>query len=153
MGWYQVIKTIRGHRYLYEQRTWREGKRVRTQSRYVGPVQDSVARAPDPVLGSVVVGPVWRAESGYRHERGATAWDVITYECDDLGNTYLRDQVESVCREDDLRRLAANDLVWVTAAAKVARRYGSHVSQVDLPAGSLIVAVDRDGGWLVLRGS
>ena len=37
MGWYKVVKTIKGHRYIYEQRTWREGKHVRTESRYVGP--------------------------------------------------------------------------------------------------------------------
>src|SRR5215218_5729822 len=37
MGWYRVVKTIKGHRYVYEQRTWREGKRVRTESRYIGP--------------------------------------------------------------------------------------------------------------------
>src|SRR6266508_3137681 len=36
MGWYRVVKTIKGHRYIYEQRTWREGKRVRTESRYIG---------------------------------------------------------------------------------------------------------------------
>ena len=35
---YTVIKTVKGRRYLYEQRTWREGKRVRTQSRYIGPL-------------------------------------------------------------------------------------------------------------------
>jgi hypothetical protein len=153
MEWYQVIKTIRGHRYLYEQRTWRDGKRVRTQSRYVGPALDSGARGPDPILASVVVGPVWRAESGYRHERGATAWDVIRYESEDLGNAYLREQVESVCRESDLRNNAADDLVWVTAPAKVARRYGSNISQFDLPAGWRIIAMDRDDGWLVLRAS
>ena len=30
MGWYRVVKTIKGHRYryIYEQRTWREGKHV-----------------------------------------------------------------------------------------------------------------------------
>ena len=37
MGWYRVVKTIKGHRYVYEQRTWREGKRVRTENRYIGP--------------------------------------------------------------------------------------------------------------------
>src|SRR4051812_33731461 len=37
MGWYRVVKTIKGHRYLYLQRTWREGKHVRTESRYIGP--------------------------------------------------------------------------------------------------------------------
>jgi hypothetical protein len=37
VGWYSVIKTIKGHRYEYLQRTWREGKKVRTESRYIGP--------------------------------------------------------------------------------------------------------------------
>ena len=32
MGWYKVVKTIKGHRYVYEQRTWREGRHVRTES-------------------------------------------------------------------------------------------------------------------------
>lgn len=35
---YRVIKYIKGRGYIYEQRTWREGKRVRTESRYVGPL-------------------------------------------------------------------------------------------------------------------
>src|SRR4051794_29384135 len=39
MGWYRVIKTVKGHRYLYEQRSWREGKHVRTESRYLGPIE------------------------------------------------------------------------------------------------------------------
>ena len=34
---YQVIKRIKGHYYLYEQRTYREGGKVRTESRYIGP--------------------------------------------------------------------------------------------------------------------
>src|SRR3977135_3276445 len=37
---YIVIKTIRGRQYRYEQRSWREGKRVRTKSRYLGPVAE-----------------------------------------------------------------------------------------------------------------
>lgn len=35
---YCVIKCIKGRGYIYEQRTWREGKRVRTESRYIGPL-------------------------------------------------------------------------------------------------------------------
>ena len=45
MGWYRVIKTIKGHRYLYEQRTWREGKKVRTENRYIGPADDTGPQA------------------------------------------------------------------------------------------------------------
>ena len=46
MGWYRVVKTIKGHRYIYEQRTWREGKHVRTESRYVGPANDGIPLGP-----------------------------------------------------------------------------------------------------------
>ena len=38
MSWYIVIKTIKGHRYRYRQRTWREGGRMRTKSEYIGAV-------------------------------------------------------------------------------------------------------------------
>src|SRR4051812_38582607 len=46
MGWYRIVKTIKGHRYIYEQRTWREGKHVRTESRYLGPADDSTPLGP-----------------------------------------------------------------------------------------------------------
>jgi len=36
VGWYIVIKTIKGHRYRYRQRTWRAGGRMRTESVYLG---------------------------------------------------------------------------------------------------------------------
>jgi antirestriction protein ArdC len=37
MEWYIVVKTINGRRYRYWQKTWREGKRVRTANKYIGP--------------------------------------------------------------------------------------------------------------------
>ena len=37
MGWYQVVKTVKCHRYLYWQTSWREGGKVKTKSRYIGP--------------------------------------------------------------------------------------------------------------------
>jgi hypothetical protein len=46
MGWYTVVKTIKGHRYEYLQRTWREGKKVRTESRYIGPAEPAQDGAP-----------------------------------------------------------------------------------------------------------
>src|SRR3954466_1196904 len=36
-NWYRVVKTIKGHRYVYLQQTYREGSRVRTRNRYLGP--------------------------------------------------------------------------------------------------------------------
>jgi hypothetical protein len=41
-GWYIVTKVIKGRPYLYRQRTWREGTRVRTQSQYIGPADGGV---------------------------------------------------------------------------------------------------------------
>jgi hypothetical protein len=41
---YRVIKVVKGRGYIYEQRTWREGKRVRTESRYIGPVDGGQRR-------------------------------------------------------------------------------------------------------------
>jgi antirestriction protein ArdC len=38
MDWYVVIKTIKGRRYYYRQKTRREGPRVRTLSQYIRPV-------------------------------------------------------------------------------------------------------------------
>ena len=36
MGWYTVTKRIKGNPYLYRQRTWREGGKVRTERHYIG---------------------------------------------------------------------------------------------------------------------
>ncbi len=41
MGWYTITKVIKGIPYIYRQRSWRDGKRVRTQSVYIGPGGDS----------------------------------------------------------------------------------------------------------------
>jgi antirestriction protein ArdC len=46
MDWYVVVKTINGCRYRYRQKTWREGKRVRTRSEYIGPA-DGASKARD----------------------------------------------------------------------------------------------------------
>lgn len=35
---YTVVKTIKGRQYLYHQVTWREAKKVRTKSWYIGPL-------------------------------------------------------------------------------------------------------------------
>jgi hypothetical protein len=53
-NWYQVVKTIKGNRYLYEQQTYREGERVRTRNRYLGRVAeaDSAASGTGAVFGN-----------------------------------------------------------------------------------------------------
>ena len=39
-NWYRVVKTIKGHRDLYDQQTYRAGGQVRTLNRYIGRVDD-----------------------------------------------------------------------------------------------------------------
>jgi hypothetical protein len=50
MNWYSVIKTIKGHPYLYLQRTYRKGGRVCTESRYIGRFGDLEIRDVPKVL-------------------------------------------------------------------------------------------------------
>src|SRR3954471_13856482 len=42
-NWYRVVKTIKGHRYVYLQQTYREGNRVRTRNHYLGPAGSETA--------------------------------------------------------------------------------------------------------------
>ena len=37
MEWYQVTKTIKGRKYLYWQKTYRQGDSVKTLNKYIGP--------------------------------------------------------------------------------------------------------------------
>lgn len=43
MDWYRVVKTIRGRRYHYWQKTYREGGKVKTLNKYIGPAGSSPA--------------------------------------------------------------------------------------------------------------
>lgn len=54
MSWYTVIKTVKGRRYRYKQRTWREGNRVRTESIYLGALDRSAPRARKPKAPGVL---------------------------------------------------------------------------------------------------
>src|SRR3954447_16655294 len=42
-NWYPVVKTKKGHRYIYLQQTYREGGHVRTRNRYIGPAAESAS--------------------------------------------------------------------------------------------------------------
>ena len=43
--WYRVVKSIKGHRYVYDQATRRDGRRVLTLNRYIGPLGGGAIRA------------------------------------------------------------------------------------------------------------
>lgn len=63
---YIVIKTIRGRRYRYLQRSWREGRKVRTESKYLGVADGSDA------LGSTFWREVREADEEQRKRFGET---------------------------------------------------------------------------------
>ena len=42
-SWYKVVKRIKGRPYLYWQKTWREGGKVKTKNKYVGPAGSDLA--------------------------------------------------------------------------------------------------------------
>jgi|GEM_PF-6871117 len=46
MPWRPVLKTVKGHQYAYLQRSFREGGRVRTESRYLGPADKLAELSP-----------------------------------------------------------------------------------------------------------
>ena len=48
MPWYTVIKTIKGHQYLYLQTTYREGGKVKTKNKYLGRADDGVPFSMEP---------------------------------------------------------------------------------------------------------
>ena len=56
MKWYQVIKKIAGKPYLYMQRTYREGGKVRTQSQYIGAIDEQRDWIPKKRLRSPSIG-------------------------------------------------------------------------------------------------
>jgi hypothetical protein len=43
MGWYTVTKTIKGRKYLYLQMTYRDGGKVKTKNKYLGPASSKGA--------------------------------------------------------------------------------------------------------------
>jgi hypothetical protein len=65
MGWHRVVKAIKAHHYLYDQRTWREGKKVRTESRYLGPADGPALRS-----GGEPSNTTWALLSGFRAKPG-----------------------------------------------------------------------------------
>jgi hypothetical protein len=103
-------------------------------------------------VGDVWSGPAWRVESGYAHERKATAGDVVRHEQEELGNDIGTPQ-EMVKHLDQFH---ASRVVWVTATEGDAERYaydeeGVEPKKYEIPPNSIIVGVDGDGGYLILE--
>ena len=58
LGWYRVTKKVKGRSYLYLQRSFRDGGKVRTESRYIGPADggNDAGGHSVPILPSMVMG-------------------------------------------------------------------------------------------------
>ena len=55
MSYYNVTKTINGISYLYQQRTFREGDKVRTESNYIGPASSQNGKGSPKTTGGGIV--------------------------------------------------------------------------------------------------
>ena len=93
-------------------------------------------------------GKAYRVDYGLPYGRGVTAYDVIRYEEEDLGND------NNVPRAilSALKKVPAPGIVWVTKNKEDAKVYGDDVQEVPLDEGSRIIGEDGDGGYLVLKG-
>lgn len=91
----------------------------------------------------------WRAESGYTHDRGTTALDVINYESEILGNKDIEESAQKL--KIDFSKYSAKNIVWVAKTKKQASRYGEPYPY-EMPENSVIVAKTEDNEFLILRG-
>jgi len=71
MDWYVVIKTIKGRRYYYRQKTWRESRHVRTKSEYIGPVDG---------MAMPTAAPAAPPQARTAQKAGAPAFDKAHFE-------------------------------------------------------------------------
>ncbi len=105
MDWYVVIKTINGRRYYYRQKTWREGKRVRTLSHYIGPVAgggrvQTKEKPPTPIAAGIDVEGSLAVLTGERAEDWEHHWES-NREGDDF--VEKNERVERVLRSLEVR--------------------------------------------------
>jgi hypothetical protein len=95
----------------------------------------------------------FRYDTGYVHDRGATAYDVVVFE-KDMGN---EDVLESATPYiEQLKKQPATDIQWFAKDNKSPRNYMSEgeegsVSEFRIPEGSIVIATDPDNGVLILK--
>lgn len=88
---------------------------------------------------------VWRADSGFRHDAGTSAADVVRYERDELGNALGI----TAALISELENYPAASLAWVTFKRHDAARYGKP-ERVKIDCQAYVIAEDGDGGFLIL---
>ena len=161
MAWRIVIKTVKGHRYRYRQRSFRVpgNPKPKTESIYLGradepettPTRRRSGTRPARALYRLpaFTGAAWRADTGLLL-RGSTALSVIAFEEQELGNAADFAHLDRAQRAE-LAAMKSDQIVWVTRVRRAAARYGDP-ERIDLGENARIVAEDGDGGFLVLRG-
>jgi hypothetical protein len=93
-------------------------------------------------------GKAYRVDYGLPYGRGVTAYDVIRYEEEELGN----DNNVSRAILPALKKVPAPRIVWVTKNTEDAKVYGDNVQEVPLDESSRIIGEDGVGGYLILKG-
>jgi hypothetical protein len=93
-------------------------------------------------------GKAYRVDYGLPYGQGVTAYDVIMYEEEELGN----DNKVPRAILSALNKIPGPGLVWVTKNIKDAQVYGGDVQEVPLEDDSRIIGEDGEGGYLVLMG-
>jgi hypothetical protein len=93
-------------------------------------------------------GKAYRVDYGLPYGRGVTAYEVIRYEEEELGNDNNVPRTILAA----LQKIPASGLVWVTKNIKDAKVYGDNVQEVPLDKDSRIIGDDGDGGYLILKG-
>ena len=107
------------------------------------------------VTPEIISGTFYRVDSGFTHDRKATAMDVINWEAEEVGNDdCIQGKKNMTDAGIDLTKYPAKDIVWVTKSKKDAKRYveeyGGKIQNVVIKKG--IVVVDDDGGGsLILK--
>jgi len=93
-------------------------------------------------------GKAYRVDYDLPYGRGVSAYDVIKYEEEELGND------NNVPRAilSALKKVPGPGLVWVTKNIEDAKVYRDNVQEVLLDEGSRIIGEDGEGGYLVLKG-
>ena len=87
----------------------------------------------------------WRADTGYKHPKGATAASVVRYEQEELGNK-LGVSIEKI---KELKNYPASKIKWVATTKEGAQKYGDP-KKIPLGKNIEVVASDGEGGLLVL---
>lgn len=107
---YTVVKTIKGRRYRYLQTSWREGRRVRTKSVCLGPL-DGTGRTPSRKRGTGTLAEFLKAQQLAPEDRAwavaqRLAAEVDSYQREKFGETAAeraqRERQEHLGRLHDL---------------------------------------------------